>query len=257
MKPFLYLKIASIGLVAVVLFACNKSSKWTASAAASSITYNSLAVNANYDITGAKGDVEVGLCWNDTGNPNPDHESVTEIISTSTSINYEVENLYANHVYYIRPFLYQDNGTALIYGDELAVTTGDIPAFDNCTLTTGEVDKGGTIYSMGNLSSVLNSTSFEMSVTTSDFDFTFHFKEEPHSGIYLHDTSPQYLQDFQWHMTVQVFDGDNCTYYGTSDQPLHVKNENDVITLSFCELEVTTSGTCTSTLLLSGELSGN
>ena len=246
----------SIVTIAFIFTACNKSAKWTSSATVSSQTYNSFSVIGNYDITGAKNDAEVGICWNDTGSPNLDDGNYNEFISTSGNLNFLIENVYANHTYYIRPFVYREDGTALLYGDEISTTTPPVPAFDNCTLTTGEVELGGTVYSMTAMSSILTSQSYKLSVTTSDFDFTFHFKEEPQSGVYIHDNAPDYLQDFQFYMSVQHLDGSgNCTYYGSQEQALHVNNNNGIIELSFCELEATTSGSCTSTILLSGALS--
>lgn len=258
MNKNLFFRSISISAVVLLLFSCNKSAKWSSTSAVITITHNSLALSVSYDISGAKNDVEVGVCWNDTGNPNLDNGSYIETITSSTSLDFIIDNLYSNHVYYFRPFVYRNDGTALIYGEEKVVTTKAVAPFENCSLTTGIVEHGTSVFSVGNLTSYLNSQTFQLSVTSTDFDFTFHFKEEPQSGIYLHDASTEFLQDFQCYMTVQVFDGtDNCTYYGSVDQAIHVTNENDIITLSFCELEVATSGTCAQTLLLSSELSGS
>lgn len=241
--------------IAVSISACNKSDKWTSSALLQTKTYNSMAVDAIYDITGAKGDVEIGICWDDEANPNLDDESVTQIISQNSTIDYQIENLYANTTYYFRPFIYQDNGTALLYGEEISITNDPIPAFDNCTITTGEVDNEGTIYLVDDLQDILLPDFYKLSMSDSNFDFNFHFKEEPKSGIYLQDSSPQFLQDFQYYMSVQVLDGgSNCTYYSAVGQPIHVNNVDGEITLSFCQLEISTTGSCAQTLLFSGEM---
>ena len=252
------LKLLVLLLTITALASCNKEKKWDSTASLQSMNYTSGVVSVNYNIDGAKGDVEVGLCWDDETSPNLNDESVSQSISSSSTIDFDISKLYANKTYYFTPFIYTENGSALIYGEEISVTTDGLPALENCTTTAGEVELGGSSFSTENMTTGLFPDFYKMSMSNADFNFNFHFKNEPESGIYLQDSSPQYLQDFQYYMSVQVIDGGaNCTYYGALDESIHVNNNAGVITLSFCELEITTSGNCSPTQLISGQMVSN
>jgi len=249
------LKLVVLLLTVSALAACNKEKKWDGTASLTSKTYHTAAIAVNFDIKGAKEEIEVGICWDDESNPNLNDGSLSQLISSSTTVDFDINKLYANTTYYFKPFIYTENGGALKYGDEISMTTDALPALTNCTPTSGEVEIGGTSFSTNNMTTSLLPDFYKMSMSNADFDFNFHFKNEPQSGIYLQDSSPQYLQDFQYYMSVQVIDGGaNCTYYGSIDQPIHVNNTGGVISVSFCELEITTSGSCSPTQLLSGEM---
>ncbi len=221
-------------------------------------TYNSIAVDATYDIKGNKTQAEVGVCWDDEANPNLDDGSMSTVVTGASTVDFVIEDLYANTVYYFRPFIYSTDGTGLTYGEEMSFATDQVPDFDNCTLAPGEVEDGTSTYSLGNLTGILLPDHYKMNVTTADFDFNFYFGEEPQSGRYFHDNDNILIQAFKFYMTVQVIDGgSNCTYNTALMEPLNVINNNGQITLSFCELNVGTTGACTSTLLLSGSLQSN
>jgi hypothetical protein len=243
-------------LLAITTFiSCNKEKKWESTASLTSKTYHTAAIAVRYDIKGAKEDIEVGICWDDESNPNLNDGSISQAITSSETVDFDISKLYANTTYYFKPFIYTEGGGALKYGEEISMTTDGLPALADCTPTSGVVELGGTAFSTDNMTTVLLPDYYKVNMSNAAFDFNFHFKNEPQSGIYLHDSSPQYLQDFQYYMSVQVIDGGaNCTYYGTVDQPIHVNNTGGVISLSFCELEITTSGGCAPTQLLSGEM---
>jgi len=248
----------ALAALALNLSSCNKSKNWESSVVLQTKTYNSIAVDATYDIKGNKNEVEVGVCWDDEPNPNLDDGSMSTLVTGPSTADFVIDDLYANTVYYFRPFIYSTDGTGLNYGEEMSFATDQVPDFDNCTLTPGQVEDGTSTYSMGNLSGILLPDHYKLSVATTDFDFNFYFGEEPQSGKYAHDPDNILLQPFKYYMTVQVFDGgSNCTYNTALNEPLNVINNNGQITLSFCELHVGTTGSCTSTLLLSGSLLTN
>ena len=160
-------------LVIIAISGCNKSKNWTSSLVLQSKSSNSIAVTGTYDIKGAKNDVEVGICWDDETDPNLDDGNSNHIISSSTNLDFSIENLYASATYYFRPFIYNNDGTGLKYGEEVAIETDNLSAFENCTLTTGVVEHSNIVFSLGTLSTSNLPGHYKMNSISSALDINF------------------------------------------------------------------------------------
>lgn len=217
---------------------------YTTNVLSATTTYNSVSINAEFELQGNTNYVYGGICWGEEPMPDMDDNVIENQYLTSELSQFNLNYLYSNHTYYVRSyFLFTPSD--IQYSNNFSFTTSPLPD-PPCAVTNGTIDFGPFNQTMTPLVATQEFFYVNYKTECSIGDLEFRFKEIPKSGIYHIRSGFSDLEDFEVYVHGHLQGAWSC-FYGCGDDGADVYVINDgqgSISFSFCELGISTSGGC-------------
>lgn len=250
--------IKTIGFAFLVLtigfFSCNKEKYFKSEVIGLTTDSTDARIEADFELKGNNNYLYVGICWSKSPNPTIGYGNYQEgqKLNSGTQ-SYFVENLdYATN-YYVRSFIKKFNSDEIIYSDDFAFLTADVPTAP-CETEIGELSFSGSNYSMSDLSETTFDDSYTLSTSCSFGELDFKFNSKPSkNSVYKTVNSTFDFTENTVMLSGVLGMGFSCFYRAGNNANIYVEvTESDAIIIRLCDVKMNPSGSCEFTPLLTG-----
>ncbi len=242
-------------LLLLVSFSCAKEQRWDTDIITTyDITTTDARIDVEFNLKRNDNYVYVGVCWSETEDP-----VITNDLTEKQQLDSDLESFYLfdltpGTTYYLRSFIKTKNN-GVIYSDNFPLTTNDFPVAP-CEPEAGNITFNTSTFGMYDLyESTIDD--YQLSTSCSFGELTFIFNAKPTSGIYTTTESASFLTSSTVHVSGILGAGWLTCYHGTgsSEQNIHVNVlDSGDISLTFCDLQLSPTGSCEEIQLLTGEV---
>lgn len=241
------LKYILILSLSVSLFSCKKFVVATTSVTHSNVTYSEASISAKYDITLVDpSEYTGGICWDTLPNPSLSSSGIYQV-ELKKSRSFNLAGLLSNKRYYLRSYIIKDK--EIIYSQQIDFKTIAAPV-PPCDVADNIVN----FYSDVLMSNLEDQSDFDhYKVRTSSVNgywlhVDFPTRQIPQTGIYETSLS------LKIYGTIPGFPS-SCSFSIEEGNTIYVSNlGNDRIKIYFCDLTISSSYPCASSITISGML---
>lgn len=245
-------------IIGISLTNCVKEKDWSTGVTLfEEIFHNNATLIAYYDMPRNNNETTIGLCWSESPNPTLlDHVLEQKKSSDRFTIEYDLEDLSTDTKYYARSYILLKN-KELIYSPEHTFTTEKAPE-PPCETEPGIVSFSGTTIDMGALTEQTFDEDLYQLRSTSLFygQLDFKFKQKPtRTDLYKTSNVSSELGDNEISVSGIYGGGFSCSYSAGNNQDVYIiVDENGEISISFCNLKMSTNQSCETYQYLDGEV---
>lgn len=238
---------------------CNKTKNWkTEVIGFEDVSHYTATVIASYAMPKNNQDMTIGLCWSELPKPTF-YDNALDLKKSTTTYReeFQLTGLNAETIYYVRSYIVLKN-KEIIYSPEVSFTTEEIP-LPPCETESGIISFSGIGAAMGSLHEwMVEEDHYQLQTTSFPYvQLDFIFKQKPtRTDVYKTTFLTSDLEDVEIEVNgVFGSGGITCAYTASKDQNIYVTvAENGAITITFCDLKMSTNQSCETYQYLNGEV---